>query len=133
MKANMQKLIRVGIVSSVNTGNGTVRVIFEDEDNKVSDELAVQQSLCGQDGKTYKMPIPGEQVVCTFLASGSSNGFVSGSIPSKDVPPAFNDINIMGIKFGPITISLNKRSGDIDINTTGNIKINGNTIKLNCD
>lgn len=33
----MQKLIRVGIVSSVNTGNGTVRVIFEDEDNKVSE------------------------------------------------------------------------------------------------
>ena len=49
------------------------------------------------------------------------------------MPPAFNNINIMGIKFGPITISLNKISGDIDINTTGNIKINGNTIKLNCD
>lgn len=62
--------IRVGVVSSVDLDQHTVRVLFPDLDNQVSSNLEVLR-----DG----MPNIDETVVCIFLGNGLESGFCLGS------------------------------------------------------
>ena len=83
---NLNNLIKIGEVSSVNPANGTARVMFADEDEIVSFDLQVVQrnTLKNQD---YAMPDIGEDVVCLFLPSGSEDGFILGSVYAGEITP----------------------------------------------
>lgn len=115
------KIIRVGEVSSTNSATMTVRVVFPDEGNSVSDDLSVI-NRGSKNNKDYWMPDVGEQVICIFTPNSRNRGFVLGSFfSSVDVPP--------------IGSAQNKRilehKGDLEIRCTGNIKITGARIDLN--
>lgn len=128
MDGNIKKYIRIGIISSVDAGRGTARVIWHDEDNKVSADLAVCQSRNAADCKIYKMYNPGEQVIALFPGNSYSDGYIIGAVPSNDDPPLFASADKMGLKFGNIEITMDKSSGNIDINTPGDVKVNGKKI-----
>lgn len=79
MDSIVKGLIRHGSVSSVNTADGTARVLFPDRSNLVSNPLNVMK---------HAWPVnPGDSVVCLFLPTGSADGFVLGAYYSKDDPP----------------------------------------------
>lgn len=121
MDINFSKIIRVGEVSSTNPATMTVKVVFPDEDNSVSDNLSVI-NRGSKNNKDYWMPDVGEQVLCVFPPNSRNRGFVLGSFfSSVDVPPT--------------GVAQNKRilehNGDLEINCTGNVKINAANIYLN--
>lgn len=74
-----RNLIRSGRVNSVNKTEGTVRVLFEDRDNLISNDLPVLESAA--------IPDPGDQVLCIFLGNGIEDGFCLGRFFSKENPP----------------------------------------------
>lgn len=117
MDINMNKIIRVGNVSSTNPTDMTVRVAFSDEDNLVSDDLKVLNHG-SKSSKEYYMPAVNEQVVCIFLPNGRNTGFVIGSFFSQEdnLPSeASQDKRIL------------EHNGDLEIKCSGQVNITGST------
>ncbi len=64
-----------------NAKKGTVRVLFDDKDNLVSDELQLLDF-------EYDIPPIGEQVICFFLPNGIKQGFcLKGFYSDINKPP----------------------------------------------
>lgn len=134
MNKILQNIIRVGIVSSHNPENATVKVIFPDKDNTVSYDLSVLMAQT-EKNKDYFIPDIGEQVLCLFLPNGIEEGFVIGSIYSNKNKPPVTDANKRHIKFedgtwveydrGNSTLTVSA-VGDIKIISATNINIEGN-------
>ena len=78
--------IRIGEVSSVDPKKCTARVVFDDEDGFVSDDLPVIQRNT-QDVKDYWLPAVGEDVLCLFLPCGEEDGFILGSFYADEIEP----------------------------------------------
>lgn len=76
----LKNLIRVGKISSINYDNGTVRVVFPDKDNIVTDELPYLSF-------EYYMPYIGDTVLCLFLGNGISRGFCLGKFYNNNNAP----------------------------------------------
>lgn len=101
----MAQTVRVGVVSSLNPKNGTVRVEFSDADHDgtalVSDELPVLTRKSLKD-KSYWMPDVGEHVLCQFLPFGLRQGFVVSAFYSgaDEVPVADPDVRHVIFKDG---------------------------------
>lgn len=113
-------MIRVGRINSVNEDKGTVRVLFDDKDNLVSDELQLLDS-------EYNIPIVGKQVLCLFLPNGIQQGFCLGGFYSDINAPPAEDKNIYFKEFGDGTsIEYNKSTKQLTINSGIPIIINGN-------
>jgi phage baseplate assembly protein gpV len=75
-----RNLIKVGLVNSRDTNKGTVKVLFPDKDNTVSNDLPILSCV--------NMPNVGEQVLCLFLGNGLEEGFCLGSFYSQvNLPP----------------------------------------------
>ncbi|OPJ63680.1 phage baseplate assembly protein V [Clostridium chromiireducens] len=115
----LRNLIRIGTVSSVNEINGTVRVIFEDKDNMVSDELPLLSS-------EYNLPKIKDQVLCLFLPNGVEAGFCLGSFYSLVNPPPVKNKDLFYKKFDDGTwIQYNKTTKELNIGSAGAINIIG--------
>jgi phage baseplate assembly protein V len=120
----LKNLIRIGTVSSVNEENGTVRVLFEDKDNMVSDELPLLSY-------EYDMPDIKDQVLCIFLPNGIEKGFCLGSFYSSVNQPSIRNKNVYYKKFDDGTsIQYNKSTKELTINSEHPINING-AVKVN--
>lgn len=120
MDSVLKNLIRIGIVSSINEKNGTVRVVFDDKDNMVSDELPMLSC-------EYNMPKVKEQVLCLFLANGLQVGFCLGSFYSLVNMPPVQNKDIYYKRFDDGTwIQYNKETKELNINAAGNVNITGN-------
>lgn len=116
----IRNLIRIGIVSSVNEINGTVRVIFDDKDDMVSSELPLLNY-------EYNIPEIKEQVLCLFLPNGLSQGFCLGGFYSLINPPPIQSKDVYYKKFSDGTsIQYNKSTKQLTINSNNPIIINGN-------
>lgn len=81
--------IRIGEVSSVDSKNCTARVVFDDEDGFVSNDLPVIQRNT-QSTKDYWLPAIGEDVICLFLPCGEEDGFILGSFYADEITPPVN-------------------------------------------
>ncbi len=91
------KLIRVGVVSSINYTDGTIRVTYPDLDDAVTDDFPVLHF-----GNKYKMPEIGEDVLVLHLSSGMEEGFVLGSYWTDDDPPAISGAGVFLQEFAAI-------------------------------
>lgn len=82
----MIQLVRVGRTSSVQSNKMTARVIFDDYDESVSDELPIIVHGTLKERDKW-LPAENEQVLCLFTSNGQ--GFIVGSIYSEvDKPPS---------------------------------------------
>lgn len=71
-------MLRFGVVSSVDSSNGSAKVAFEDRDSIVSYDLPVFKKA---------WPIePGETVACIF-GKDPADGLVLGDFYTEDDPP----------------------------------------------
>lgn len=76
----LKNIIRVGRVSSINYQKGTVRVIFPDKDNIVTDEIPYLSF-------EYNMPQVKDAVLCIFLGTGIAKGFCLGRFYNQNNLP----------------------------------------------
>lgn len=128
---DIKNLVRAGRVSVVIPERMAVKVVFEDKDSLVSDELPVL-TFGSSKNKMYWLPDVGEQVCCLMLPNGHNAGFCLGSYYSDADPPNASDQNIRRVDFGDGSyVQFDRGTGNLDINCTGNVTINGKTINLN--
>lgn len=78
--------IRIGEVSSVDPAKCMARVVFDDEDGYISDDLPIVQRNT-QNTKDYWLPAVGEDVICLFLPCGEEDGFILGSFYADEIEP----------------------------------------------
>ena len=121
-------VVAVGIVSTVNPKEGTVKVLLPAKDNKITGDLSVV-TRGTQAHKDYWIPAIGEQVLCLFDMDGINHGWVLGAVWSIVDAPVVSDANIRQIRFSDGTkISYDNSKHTLDIQCVGTININGNTI-----
>jgi phage baseplate assembly protein V len=123
----LKSLIKIGEVSSVNYANCTARVVFDDDDQLVSNDLPVlhTNSLLNKD---HAMPDVGEDVVCLFLPSGGEEGFILGAIYAGEVQPAESSKDVRSVTFSDGTeCKYDRASHQLSV------KIDGTTITANRD
>lgn len=137
----LKSLIKIGEVSSVDYAKGTARVVFDDDDSIVSNDLPVLQTNTLQN-KDHALPDIGEDVVCLFLPSGNEEGFILGTVYAGEVQPAetSKDIrsvtfldgteikydraaHLLSVKIDGTTITANREN--VEINTPKNINVKG--------
>lgn len=82
VRSSLESMFRVAVVSSTDPSRATVRVKVGDEDELISYDLRVVVRKAHKDFD-YWMPDIGDQVLCVFLPFGLEQGFVLGSIYSK--------------------------------------------------
>ena len=131
VKEILNSLIKIGEVSSVDCARGTARVVFDDDDNLVSNDLQVLQKNTIQN-KDYYMPDVGEDVVCIFLPSGTEEGFILGSVYAGDITPPESSANKRTVKFADDTVISYDRAAhqlSISIGAT-NITANGSSVVI---
>lgn len=94
----LKDLLKVGEVSSVDYDKCTARVVFDDEEGFVSNDLQVLQrnTLENQD---YWMPDVGEDVVCLFIPNGEEDGFILGSFYADEITPPKNGATKRYVRF----------------------------------
>lgn len=116
-------IIKIGVVSSVDTATNTARVIFPDRDDLVSNDLQILQRNTGQN-KDLSYPDVKENVLCLFLGTGEENGFILGSFyNAKTQPPETNqDLRITRYSDGT-EIRYNRKTHELDINAVGKVTI----------
>ena len=126
----LKNMIRIGRVSSINPIKGTVRVIIEDQQNMVTDDLPLFSD-------EYYMPKSGDRVLCLFLGNGLSKGFCLGRYYYPGNPPPVSDPNIYYkdffgeacFKYDQATKTLTIQADNVvidgDLNVTGNITATG--------
>ena len=129
----MQNFIRRGIISVVYPERHSARVTFEDKDAVVSAELPILTAYASQNF-LYHLPDVGEQVICLFEENDAQEGegVIIGSIHNDKFPPKANSQDIFRLDFSDGSFFIfDRASGNLDINCTGNITVNGKNIYLN--
>jgi len=125
---DIQPIVRVGIISSVDSKRCTAKVYFEDLDDTVTHDLriVVPQTM---KTKVYYMPDVGEQVLCLFLQNGIETGFIIGSVYSEvDNPPVTND-KIKGFWLkGGTSIQFDESTNTLIVSSPQPVTINANVI-----
>jgi len=129
----LKNMIRVGKVSSLNPGQNTARVYFEDQDSMVSCELAIL-NRGSKIVKDYWMPDVGEDVLCLSLPNDKNKtaGWILGSYFSQKDSPQIADDKRRRIDYGDGSyIEYDRNSHTMTIHCVGDINITGATINLN--
>ena len=127
---NLKNLIRIGTVSSVNYPDGKLRVMFDDQNKIVTDEIPMLSF-------EYEMPAVGEKVVCLFFGNGLSKGVCLGRYNYNKEKPVESGKDIYfkrlmkdaSIKYDraskTLTITANNMTWNGNIVINGNVTING--------
>ena len=127
----INRIMRIGEVSSVNPAACTARVVFDDEDGMVSADLPIVQRNT-QDNSDYWLPDVGEDVVCLFNPSGSEDGFIIGSWYAGEITPPASSQDVRMVKFSDgTTISYDRGSSTLDIKIQDTeIKVTPETVDI---
>lgn len=129
--SHTKNLIRMGRVSVSDPDTMTVKVVFEDKDNQLSDALPILVRGSSRN-RDYWLPDVGEQVCCLMLPNGHNAGICLGSYYSETSPSGRYGQDIRRIDFGNGTyISYDRGAHKLEINCVGDVVINGATINLN--
>lgn len=115
----LMNILRVGIVDSINPSEGTVRVVFEDKDDVIGEDLPLLD-------RDYNMPKIGQQVLCLFLPNGLEEGYCLGSFYSLNNKPPTNNKDLYIKQFEGLKIQYNKATKQLTIDSANPITINGN-------
>ncbi len=117
-----------GIVVDRDPARQKIRVQFEDEDGVVSHWIDVLASAGGST-KTYMMPDMGDEVWCALDAKGEDGCMMGVKYNASNVPP-FGSNDDIGLVWPGGSISVNKGSGTVTINSSGPVKIAASEIIL---
>lgn len=133
---DVEGVIRIGQVSSIDENTGMARVLFLDRGSLVSYDYPLSYALTLND-KFYHMPAVKEWVICALLPNAPSQGFIIGSYYSEVREPPVKDKNKFHILFEDGTVLEydkklhrllvdipNVGDASIEVNTATDIKVN---------
>jgi phage baseplate assembly protein V len=113
----LKNMVRIGHVSSLDSSKGTVRVVIDDQQGIVTDDLPLL-------AHEYNMPAVGDLVLCLFLGNGISSGFCLGKYYCDDVTPPVTNANIWAKDFGDGTsIQYNRSTKELSIAVKGDLRL----------
>jgi len=149
LNAEIQKLfqlilniVKIGIVKRYNPEGHTAVVEFKDFESVISRELQVVEPFTYQN-KSYMPLREGQKVLCLLLPqSGTTDGFIIGTVYDVDNPPLIEDRNKFNITFEDGTVieydTENRKlildakgqieivvSGDATLTSSGKVSIKG--------
>lgn len=128
----LNKVIRIGTISSIDPKTATARVLFEERDNQVSFDLPIIFPRT-KDTQDYFMPTVGEEVLCIFLPNGMEEGFVIGSYYNRYKPETIPENNehkrLIKFKDGTL-IEYDTEKSKLTIDTIGEINIKASNINI---
>ena len=128
--SHTKNVIRIGRVSVSDPDTMTVKVVFEDKDNMVSDSMPILVRGSSRN-RDYWLPDVGEQVCCLMLPNGHA-GICLGSYYSESDPSGRYGQDVRRMDFDDGTyISYDRASHRLEINCTGDVVIKGANIYLN--
>ena len=126
---NIQSMIRVGVVSDRSVERCAVRVIFEGQDQMVSDWLPVVQPLAGR-ARFFALPDVGDSVICLFLGTGLETGFCAGMYYAGGAVPAASG-NTIGVWLpGGNYVELDQSTGSLAVQATGGVSITAPAVSI---
>lgn len=117
-----------GIVVERDPAHQKVRVRFEDEDGVVSHWIDVL-ARSGGSTKTYMMPDMGDEVWCALDAKGEDGCLIGVKYNDGNAPP-FGSNDDIGLVWPGGSVSVNKGSGALTINSSGPVTIRASEIIL---
>lgn len=124
LQSVLKNLVRVGVVSSINSGDCTAKVAFKEFNGGVVSydlPIMVKQSMHNKD---YWMPDIHEQVVCVFLPTGLEQGFILGSFYSDVDKTAVQNPDVRQVTFSDGTvIQYDREAHKLTANCVGNIEV----------
>lgn len=126
--ADLNQLIRIGKITSVDEKKHTARVLFTDRDEMVSWDLPVLVPST-VDPQDYCLPVENTDVVCVFLPNGQQQGFIIGAFYTDENPPPITDRKNYLRKFKDGTkIEVDKATRAVRIKAEGNVTVEGDVI-----
>lgn len=144
MEEIISSIIRIGTISSVNEAECKARVVFEDRDDIVSQELYLLPGGTKR-VKFYSIPEVGETALCLFLPDALEEGYIIGSYYNDMEKPVENDKNVFSLTFpngtkfkydlssnslvleGLTSLDINAQ----EVNLSGNLKVLGDIFANN--
>jgi len=127
--------VKIGTVKRYNPENHTATVEFKDFETVISRELQIVEPFTYQN-KTYFPLEEGQKVLCLLLPqSGTTDGFIIGTVYDTDNLPPVQDKNKFHIKFEDgTTLEYDKKNhklfadvkGEIEIIASGNVTLVSN-------
>lgn len=117
-----------GLVVDRDPAGQRIRVQFQDEDGVVSNWIDVLSSSGGST-KTYMMPDMGDEVWCAMDAKGEDGCMLGVKYNARNTPPFASNDDI-GLVWPGGSVSINKASGAVTINSSGPVKITASAIIL---
>lgn len=129
----MDNTVSIGVVSSIDTDTGMVRVTFPDRDDMVSPPMPL---LCIGTGSALRnaMPEAGDNVVCIFRGTQLADGICLGTLydGSYDMP-ADPDAE-QGIYFEDGSSAyFDRATGTIIVDAIGDVQIVGENVSITAD
>ena len=122
--ADLDQLIRIGKITSVDEKKHTARVQFTDRDKMVSWDLPVLVPST-VDPQDYCLPVENTDVVRVFLPNGQQQGFVIGAFYTDANPPPITDRKKYLRKFKDGTeIEADKETGNVTVKTANHFRVN---------
>ena len=122
--ADLDQLIRIGKITSVDEKKHTARVQFTDRDKMVSWDLPVLVPST-VDPQDYGLPVENTDVVCVFLPNGQQQGFIIGAFYTDANPPPITDRKKYLRKFKDGTeIEADKETGNVTVKTANHFRVN---------
>ena len=120
----LDQLIRIGRITSVDEKKHTARVQFTDRDEMVSWDLPVLVPST-VDPQDYGLPVENTDVVCVFLPNGQQQGFIIGAFYTDENPPPITDRKKYLRKFRDGTeIEADKETGNVTVKTANHFRVN---------
>lgn len=127
-KSTGQSSLHFGVISEVYP-NGTARVTLPDMDGLTTMPIPVIH----QNSDTriwYWMPEAGQRVAC-LLDEAGEQGCILGGVYTEANPPPIADLDKFYFKFAGIEVLGDRVSGDVVIQTTGNLTLIAQRIDFN--
>lgn len=112
-------MIKTGKVSSINRKDGTVQVVFGDQDDMVSADLPMLSHL-------YDMPDPDDQVLCIFADNASQQGFCLGRFYCDAIPGADEEV----VRWRAVK---DKDDSFVEWDANGNLNVKNNKADMTID
>lgn len=129
----MDNTVSIGVVSSVETDTGMVRVTFPDQDDMVSPPLPL---LCIGSGSALRnaMPEPGDNVICVFRGTQLADGVCLGTLydGSYDMPADPDDEHGIYFEDGSAAY-FDRATGSIVVDAVGDVQIIGKNVSITAD
>jgi len=126
----IMNIVKVGIVKRYNPDNHTAIVEFKDFEAVISRELQIVEPFTHKN-KSYFPLREGQKVICLLLPqSGTTDGFIIGTVYDTDNPPPVCDRNKFHTKFEDGTVieydTANHKltanvKGDVEIEVSGHM------------